>query len=76
MALAEKMLAWCLTHAEEVKATDRIAAREIVALALPAAALRFPELHAKLQALHDSLAENADAEIAGTSEQVHSAPRA
>lgn len=63
--LAEKTLAACLTQAEALRDSDRETAREIVGVALAAAAPKFPELHAKLQVLHASLAESAKPKTAG-----------
>ncbi len=66
--LAEKTLASCLAQAEAIQDSDRETAREIVGVALPAAAPKFPELHARLQALHDRLAEGAKPKTTGDAE--------
>ncbi len=57
--LAENVLTSCLAQAEAARDSDPKTALEITRVALDAAALKFPELHAKLKALQDSLAESA-----------------
>lgn len=55
--LARKVLESSLAEAESLRDTNPAGAREILEATWAAAALKFPDLHARLQALHDRLIE-------------------